>query len=49
MAAKLCLECGGSGNVVIPALESFGDMPLAFMCSVVQCGKCKGLGYIPIS
>ena len=48
MAAKLCLECGGSGKVVIPSFDVLGGTPLAFMCSVVQCEKCKGLGYIPI-
>ena len=49
MAAKLCLECGGSGKTILFSCnffpkELFGDVPISVMCE-----NCKGLGYIPIS
>ena len=46
MAAKICLNCEGRGEVaVMPAKDAY-DFEKSFRW--VSCGHCNGLGYIPI-
>lgn len=47
MAAKLCPECSGCGEIDIPFLGSDVFSPF-WSVMWVKCSACNGLGYIKI-